>query len=69
MSRPADGLLAALKDADFVNSYDREHMARVVSRWLADHLDALAEIGRQSRYDAERWRVAAAEIRAAGGVS
>ncbi len=69
MTRSADGLLAALKDADFVNAYDREHAARVVSRWLADHLDALAESGRHGRYDAWRWREAAAEIRAAGGVS
>ncbi len=65
MSRPADGLLTALKDADFVVAYDREHMALVVSRWLADHLDALAETG---KVDHGSFRLAAAEVRAAGGV-
>ncbi len=73
MSRPADGLLAALRDAEFVNAYDEEHAARVVSRWLADHLDALAknEKGRTRAYLSygDGLADAADEVRAAGGVA
>ncbi len=62
MTRPAEGLLAALRDGCVPRS---ERAARVVSGWLADHLDALAETG---KVDHGSFRLAAAEVRAAGGV-
>ncbi len=65
VSPPAHGLLAALKDAAFLNVSDQVDAARVVSRWLADHLDALAETG---HVDQGSFRLAAAEVRAVGGV-
>ncbi len=62
MSRPADGLLAALRSECVPR---RELAARVVSRWLADHLDALAET---EKVDRGSFRLAAAEVRAVGGI-
>ncbi len=64
MSRPAEGLVAALGEAGFP-PFDREWAAVVVSGWQADHLDALAETG---EVDHGSFRLAATEIRAAGGV-
>ncbi len=61
MNRPADGLLAALKAGCVPRP---ERAARVVSAWLADHLDALVDTG---YVDRGSFRLAAAEIRAAGG--
>ncbi len=65
MIRPADGLLAALNDCGFLSPQDQRDAARAVSSWLADHLDALAETG---EVDHGSFGLAAAEIRAAGGV-
>ncbi len=64
MSRSADGLVAALRVTN-VSEGGAEAAARVASAWLADHLDALAETG---EVDHGSFRLAAAEVRAAGGV-
>ncbi len=65
MTRPVEGLNEALIDAGFSHPPKRDLAARVVSTWLADHLDALAETG---KVDHGSFRLAAAEVRAAGGV-
>ncbi len=71
MIRPADDLLAALEDAGFTHPFQRDLASHVVSAWLADYLDAFAE---QPPEETGRWLpwlafpVAAAEIRAVGGV-
>ncbi len=64
MSRPAEGLVAALYHGVLYRQ-DQEIAARVASAWLADHLDALAET---DKVDRGSFRLAAAEVRAAGGV-
>ncbi len=64
MSRPADGLVAWLRVTN-VTEGGAEAAARVASEWLAEHLDALAETGKA---DHGSFRLAAAEVRAAGGV-
>ncbi len=68
MSRPADGLLAVQNEVwRTVPARDaKSESARRISAWLADHLDALAETG---KVDHGSFRLAAAEVRAAGGVA
>ncbi len=64
MSHPAEGLLSVLEHAGCFG-LTPEQASRVVSAWQADHLDALAETG---KVDHGSFRLAAAEVRAAGGV-
>ncbi len=64
MNRPADGLYVALRDIVICDGSPVE-AARAAAGWLADHLDALAETG---KVDHGSFRLAAAEVRAAGGV-
>ncbi len=71
MSGPADGLLAAVTidmqpPRPIPDWASHETCVRAVAAWLAHHLDALAETG---EVDHGSFRLAAAEIRAAGGVS
>ncbi len=71
MSRPADGLMAALESAGFLDPNDQAHAARVMAAWVADHLDALAEGSAPDEFDRNAvrgWRAASAEVRAVGGV-
>ncbi len=65
MNRPADGFYFALRDIVICDGSPVE-AARAAAAWMADHLDALAEIG---AVDRGSFRLAAAEVRAAGGVS
>ncbi len=65
MSRPADGLVSVLRDAPRDLVLDEVYVAGVVSAWLADHLDALAET---DKVDRGSFRLAATEVRSAGGV-
>ncbi len=70
MSRPADGLLAAVA-AVFGPDDIPDDAARAAADWLAQHLDALAEGSPPDEFDRNAirgWRAAAAEVRAAGGV-
>ncbi len=64
MSRPADGLRVAVA-ACFGPDDVSDDAVRAAADWLADHLDALAETG---KVDHGSFRLAAAEVRAAGGV-
>ncbi len=68
VSRPALGLLAALSAAGFFDPNDQAHAARAVSAYLADHLDAFAEM---DRFDGFTDAVldAADEVRSVGGVT
>ncbi len=68
MSHPADGLRLVVLYAwlsPIPGEFPETAAARAAAAWLADHLDTLAETG---QVDHGSFRLAAAEIRAAGGV-